>query len=483
MGSIAAAGNSGNGAFSYPASYDSIMSVGATDVNKNIASFSQHNSQVDISGPGVSVKSTTGSTGYSSYSGTSMATPHVSGVALLLWNKYPTCTNNEIREALESSALDRGSPGKDIYFGHGIVRYWAAVDFLTNKPCGTTSPPTISPQPTSAPTPCQGASFELDLLTDNYGGETSWKLERGSDIVLQGSGYSSNTAYNVEDCLGQGGEYKFTINDSYGDGICCGYGSGSYEVTVAGVVVKSGGQFSSTESSNFNVNCNPTTPPPVAPPTVPPTVPPTPSPTPTETCESFELSMKTDMHGDETTWELQSNNAVVASGGPYDNDKQYTVTECIPSGSYKFVMNDSNGDGICCEYGAGSYSLKLGDRTFLSGGNFADVEVTEFSAPLPPKTCKNFKVELQTDYNGKETQWSLMNGGTEVLSGGPYSSNRIHIIDGCLDPGTYTFKISDSFGDGMCCKYGPGYYKLWLDGTEIKKGGEFVTEETETFTA
>jgi len=163
--SIAAAGNGGNGGFSYPASYDTIMSVGATDINKNIASFSQHNSQVDISGPGVSVRSTVGTNGYSSYSGTSMATPHVSGVALLLWNKYPTCTNNEIREALEGSALDKGATGKDIYFGHGIVRYWDAVDFLENKPCGTTdtpptpspvnapiSPPTLAPITTTAPT-------------------------------------------------------------------------------------------------------------------------------------------------------------------------------------------------------------------------------------------------------------------------------------------------------------------------------------------
>lgn len=55
---IAAAGNDGNSAKSYPASYDSVMSVAAVDANNDIAWFSQYNSQVEISGPGVDVEST-----------------------------------------------------------------------------------------------------------------------------------------------------------------------------------------------------------------------------------------------------------------------------------------------------------------------------------------------------------------------------------------------------------------------------------------
>merc|ERR1712157_364430 len=110
---IAASGNDGNSDKSYPASYDHVMSVGAVDSSHKIADFSQHNDQVDISAPGVGIKSPTGTSGYSTWQGTSMATPHVSGVALLLWNKYPDCTNAQIREALENGALDEGDQGRD----------------------------------------------------------------------------------------------------------------------------------------------------------------------------------------------------------------------------------------------------------------------------------------------------------------------------------------------------------------------------------
>jgi serine protease len=55
-------------------------------------------------------------------SGTSMATPHVSAVAGLVWSAYPGCTNEDVRRALAASALDLGAPGRDAYYGHGLVQ-------------------------------------------------------------------------------------------------------------------------------------------------------------------------------------------------------------------------------------------------------------------------------------------------------------------------------------------------------------------------
>lgn len=255
--SIAAAGNDGTSANSYPASYSSVISVAAIDENKAHADFSQYNAQVELAAPGVHVLSTvpyldeskliTGGVSYSGYhieyagrgtvtgpladgglctstnaawsgkivlcergtisfldkvtnvansggaaaviynnapgnflgtlgdgnsspliaislsqedgqyltanqigqsatvdsnffwpttntyeyyDGTSMATPHVSAVAALVWSAKPTATNQEIRDALTSTAQDLGAAGRDVYFGFGLVQAKAAIDSL-----------------------------------------------------------------------------------------------------------------------------------------------------------------------------------------------------------------------------------------------------------------------------------------------------------------------------------------------------------------
>ena len=143
--SIAAAGNDGNSSMSYPASYDSVMSVGAVDSSKNIASFSQFNSQVEISAPGVDVNSTLPNNAYAAWSGTSMATPHVSGVAALVWSHHTECNASQIRGALNATSEDRGSAGRDNYYGYGIVQSKAAIDAIAAQGCDVTPPPPPPP--------------------------------------------------------------------------------------------------------------------------------------------------------------------------------------------------------------------------------------------------------------------------------------------------------------------------------------------------
>ena len=64
------------------------------------------------------------------WSGTSFSTPHVSGVAALIWSKYPGKSNLEVRKAMKATARDLGEPGKDWFYGHGLVRAKAALDYL-----------------------------------------------------------------------------------------------------------------------------------------------------------------------------------------------------------------------------------------------------------------------------------------------------------------------------------------------------------------
>jgi len=69
---------------------------------------------------------------YEAWNGTSMATPHVSGVAALLWSANPHWTNAQIREAMTMTALDLGEPGRDIAFGYGLVQAYDALQYLQN---------------------------------------------------------------------------------------------------------------------------------------------------------------------------------------------------------------------------------------------------------------------------------------------------------------------------------------------------------------
>lgn len=79
---------------------------------------------------------------YEYYNGTSMASPHVAGVAALVWSYHQTCSATEIRSALTATALDLHTPGRDNHTGHGLVQAQAAVDYLNTNGCsGTTNPP------------------------------------------------------------------------------------------------------------------------------------------------------------------------------------------------------------------------------------------------------------------------------------------------------------------------------------------------------
>ena len=77
---------------------------------------------------------------YEAWNGTSMATPHVSGVAALLWSANPEWTNVQIREAMDMTALDLGEPGRDIAYGYGLVQAYDALKYLQHPGKGPKKP-------------------------------------------------------------------------------------------------------------------------------------------------------------------------------------------------------------------------------------------------------------------------------------------------------------------------------------------------------
>jgi subtilisin family serine protease len=351
--SIAAAGNEQEetpGAYEYPGSYDSVVSVAAVDSALNVADFSQQNDQVEIAGPGVGVLSTipyvdtnivnvagvdysanhiefsalgtvsgalvdgglctaTGAwagqvvlcqrgdisfydkvmnvqnsggaaaivynnepgnflgtlgdgasssiigvslsqedgqylvanelgtvasitsthdwpaSGYEAWDGTSMATPHVSAVAALVWSANPAWTNVEIREALNATAIDLGAAGRDSIYGYGLVQAAAALEYLSGgvtpppppPPTGALSVSIDSPAPTAVFSNRAKVAIEISVADDN--GAVSGAAV--SVVVTGATGVS--TSYSG--VTGSDGSVSFTFKVNTGL-----YGKGTYTI-------------------------------------------------------------------------------------------------------------------------------------------------------------------------------------------------------------------------------------------------------------
>src|SRR4051812_28515567 len=124
---VAAAGNDGDATLNYPAAYSEVVSVAATDNKDHRASFSNANADVEIAGPGVNVESTYTGGLYMSLSGTSMATPHVAGVAAVIADLNPTANAATLRSKLDAAVDDIGPAGRDTSFGFGRVNLCKAA--------------------------------------------------------------------------------------------------------------------------------------------------------------------------------------------------------------------------------------------------------------------------------------------------------------------------------------------------------------------
>jgi len=128
---VAAMGNDNTSSPSYPAAYPSVIAVGATDQLDHRAPFSNTGSHIDVSAPGVDVLSTVWDNGFASMSGTSMATPHVAGVAALVRSCNASLTADQVGAIIRETARPlRDAPADPVpndRYGAGLVDAAAAV--------------------------------------------------------------------------------------------------------------------------------------------------------------------------------------------------------------------------------------------------------------------------------------------------------------------------------------------------------------------
>jgi thermitase len=125
---IAASGNDNTSQPSYPAAYPEVLSVSAIDQRSGRAEFSNYGDYIDVAAPGVDIPSTYINNEYAALSGTSMACPHVAGLAGLILSVAPELSNKQVMEIIRQSADDLGAPGKDQQFGFGKINVVKALE-------------------------------------------------------------------------------------------------------------------------------------------------------------------------------------------------------------------------------------------------------------------------------------------------------------------------------------------------------------------
>eukprot|EP00970_Alexandrium_tamarense_P007375 scaffold1339_cov207-Alexandrium_tamarense.AAC.29 len=214
----------------------------------------------------------------------------------------------------------------------------------------------------------------------------------------------------------------------------------------------------------------------------------------------LELRLTTDAYGYETSYELLSASGGVVGAGPAAGSKltdrtTHTVDFCVTIGQrYTLNIIDAYKDGLCCEFGNGTYSFGFdGDILFDSNeeDTFDDVGSHTFIVPKPLAFTNVAKssdaegcitVEILGDDHPEETSWSIVNQSTGLTVGnaplGTYAGlTSPKSTEVCLPKGKYDFVVKDKYGDGMCCMAGKGYFKVSLDGSELFRGGNFQTEK------
>lgn len=137
---VAASGNASKNFVGCPAALDEVIAVAATTPQDTRWTGSNFGIHLDVSAPGVSIYSTSFNPAlkYQLLTGTSMASPHVAGLAGLLWAYDPALSDKDVRTIIEATVDDLGTAGYDVFFGHGRINAYQALSTLVSL---TTTPP------------------------------------------------------------------------------------------------------------------------------------------------------------------------------------------------------------------------------------------------------------------------------------------------------------------------------------------------------
>jgi len=189
---VAAGNSTANACNSSPSSEPSAITVGATDVNDTFAYFSNYGSCVDINAPGVSITSDwySSNTATNTISGTSMATPHVTGAAALYLSANPTATPAEVALALSTNA----TPDAISSVPAGTVNLLLYTGFIGGSVPAPPPPPPPLPSTASFTKSCSGMTCSFDASASTNATAYNWNF--GDGITASGVTTSHRFGHN-----------------------------------------------------------------------------------------------------------------------------------------------------------------------------------------------------------------------------------------------------------------------------------------------
>ncbi|MFT4525747.1 MAG: subtilisin family serine protease, partial [Bacteroidia bacterium] len=435
-----AAGND-NGANSYPATQTNVISVIAMSMcheRKNPSSCdgetwwgSNYGTGADVAAPGVKIYCTdiSGSAGYSTgdytgtFNGTSSATPNTAGVMALILSASSGLTEAQARAALEStcqkvggysynngvSGQPNGTWSNDL--GYGLVNAYQAVlsvspQFSDDAGVSAISSPNGSICATSA-TP--------SVTLTNYGSNSLTSVTINSQVD-GGSTATQNWTGN----LASGSSTTVSLASISFSG-----GAHTFDAWTSSPNGNSDNQAGNDQSSSSFTSAS----------------------------NSVTLSITFDNYPEETSWAVMDGATTLASGGTYASQADGSTLNiglCLPDGCFDFVITDAYGDGICCAYGNGFYTLTDDSNggTLASGGEFTNSETTNFcvtsSNPLVASISGSSDVSCFGGNNGSAT--ASASGGVTPYSYS-WSNGETGATATALTAGTHTVTVTDGNSD------------------------------------
>lgn len=357
-------------------------------------------------------------------------------------------------------------------------------------------------------------SVDLRIQMDKYPEEIGWRMERIGvklEVIesrVPGVYKQENILVEEKIILEEGELYSFVVFDIYKDGICCGFGSGEYDLKFGNQLIFAGdGEFKDGRDHTFIATTD------AAGSTQPPEE--------SGPGDSFlELQIQFDEFPEEVGWILRLNEAattrqseVVAfkPSRSYANTlKGQLVTETIPlqeGGVYTFHILDSFSDGMCCQYGDGYYRLfdgPIDNGILLASGNAEGQsrESTTFTivagppapttapeltiSPAPTAPLVEVEIYIQPDKFPRDIGWRIFdeNGFTVAsVPAGTYTTEAvIQETVSLQSDSVYTFVITDDFENGICCQNGNGFFRIDTDNGLVGYGGDYKNRDEVIFT-